>query len=125
MSLNAIYRSSQPWPGNVTGLLFRFSQSSSLQMSGKRAKRGSIPSMEATGQQISGETIIVVLGASGDLAQKKTFPALFALYKQGLLPKDVHIVGYARSSEPILASRQSTDAQNLMMQSFTNAKQAT
>lgn len=26
---------------------------------------------------------IVVLGASGDLAKKKTFPALFALYKQG------------------------------------------
>lgn len=26
---------------------------------------------------------IVVLGASGDLAKKKTFPALFALYRQG------------------------------------------
>jgi Glucose-6-phosphate dehydrogenase, NAD binding domain len=26
---------------------------------------------------------IVVLGASGDLAKKKTFPALFALFKQG------------------------------------------
>ena len=67
-------------------------------MSGKRAKRGSIPSMESSGEQIATETVIVVLGASGDLAQKKTFPALFALFKQGLLPKDVHIVGYARSS---------------------------
>lgn len=26
---------------------------------------------------------IVVLGASGDLAKKKTFPALFALYSKG------------------------------------------
>ena len=27
----------------------------------------------------------------------QTFPALFALYKQGFLPNNVHIVGYARS----------------------------
>ncbi|KAI4350564.1 hypothetical protein L6164_005011 [Bauhinia variegata] len=41
---------------------------------------------------------IVVLGASGDLAKKKTFPALFHLYRQGFLPPDeVHIFGYARS----------------------------
>lgn len=29
-----------------------------------------------------GSLAIVVLGASGDLAKKKTFPALFALFKQ-------------------------------------------
>lgn len=40
---------------------------------------------------------IVVVGGSGDLAKKKIFPALFALYYQGLLPKHVQIVGYARS----------------------------
>eukprot|EP00246_Nothoceros_aenigmaticus_P008106 TRINITY_DN225_c0_g3_i1.p1 TRINITY_DN225_c0_g3~~TRINITY_DN225_c0_g3_i1.p1 ORF type:complete len:543 (+),score=92.64 TRINITY_DN225_c0_g3_i1:262-1890(+) len=41
---------------------------------------------------------VVVLGASGDLAKKKTFPALFNLYRQGFLPvKQVKIVGYARS----------------------------
>lgn len=40
---------------------------------------------------------IVVLGASGDLAKKKTFPALFHLYCNGLLPPDVNIIGYARS----------------------------
>ena len=40
---------------------------------------------------------VVVVGASGDLAKKKIFPALFALYHQGLLPKHVQIVGYARS----------------------------
>ncbi|XP_042513394.1 glucose-6-phosphate 1-dehydrogenase 6, cytoplasmic-like [Macadamia integrifolia] len=41
---------------------------------------------------------IVVLGASGDLAKKKTFPALFNLYRQGFLqPNEVHIFGYART----------------------------
>ncbi len=30
---------------------------------------------------------VTVVGASGDLAKKKIFPALFALYYEGLLPK--------------------------------------
>ncbi len=50
--------------------------------------RGSIPSMEAAGDVLADNTVIVVLGASGDLAQKKTFPALFALYQTEFLPKD-------------------------------------
>jgi len=41
---------------------------------------------------------IIVLGASGDLAKKKTFPALFHLYRQGFIQsQDVHIFGYART----------------------------
>lgn len=40
---------------------------------------------------------IVVFGASGDLAKKKTFPALFGLFREGQLPATVNIVGYARS----------------------------
>ncbi len=40
---------------------------------------------------------VVVIGASGDLALKKIFPALFALYCQDLLPTTFHIVGFARS----------------------------
>mmetsp|Transcript_21329 Transcript_21329/g.36661 ORF Transcript_21329/g.36661 Transcript_21329/m.36661 type:complete len:527 (-) Transcript_21329:244-1824(-) len=40
---------------------------------------------------------IVVLGASGDLAKKKTYPSLFALWNTGFLPKDVLIMGYSRS----------------------------
>jgi glucose-6-phosphate 1-dehydrogenase len=55
--------------------------------------------MESSGNKLTDATVIVVLGASGDLAKKKTFPAIFALYQQGLLPKDVKIVGYARTSE--------------------------
>ncbi|KAJ6695039.1 GLUCOSE-6-PHOSPHATE 1-DEHYDROGENASE 2 CHLOROPLASTIC [Salix koriyanagi] len=40
---------------------------------------------------------ITVVGASGDLAKKKIFPALFALYYEGCLPKHFTIFGYARS----------------------------
>jgi glucose-6-phosphate 1-dehydrogenase len=40
---------------------------------------------------------VVVLGASGDLAKKKTFPAIFNLYKQGFLPDELQVFGYARS----------------------------
>lgn len=42
-------------------------------------------------------TILVVFGASGDLAKKKTFPALFGLYREGKLSKSVKIIGFARS----------------------------
>ncbi|KAJ2480942.1 Glucose-6-phosphate 1-dehydrogenase [Coemansia sp. RSA 2131] len=42
-------------------------------------------------------TTIVVFGASGDLAKKKTYPALFHLYQQGLLPRRTRIIGYART----------------------------
>jgi glucose-6-phosphate 1-dehydrogenase len=40
---------------------------------------------------------MVVLGASGDLAKKKTFPSLFALFNHGLLPKNWNVIGYART----------------------------
>uniref|UniRef100_A0A0E0DFD5 Glucose-6-phosphate 1-dehydrogenase n=1 Tax=Oryza meridionalis TaxID=40149 RepID=A0A0E0DFD5_9ORYZ len=42
---------------------------------------------------------VIVLGASGDLAKKKTFPALFHLFAQGFIQSgEVHIFGYARSN---------------------------
>merc|ERR1711976_329202 len=41
--------------------------------------------------------IFVVFGASGDLAKKKIYPTLWALFKEKLLPPDTQIVGYARS----------------------------
>ncbi|KAG7807573.1 hypothetical protein KL921_004331 [Ogataea angusta] len=43
------------------------------------------------------DTVIVVFGASGDLAKKKTFPALFGLFREGLLSSSTRIIGYARS----------------------------
>ncbi|KAM0909742.1 hypothetical protein ACQ4PT_014624 [Festuca glaucescens] len=40
---------------------------------------------------------ITVVGASGDLAKKKIFPALFALFYEDWLPKHFTVFGYARS----------------------------
>ena len=40
---------------------------------------------------------IFVVGASGDLAKKKTYPSLFDLFRQSFLPENVVICGYARS----------------------------
>lgn len=40
---------------------------------------------------------IIVIGASGDLAKKKTYPSLFNLYVDSLLPQNLKIWGYARS----------------------------
>ncbi|CAG8745997.1 15249_t:CDS:2, partial [Gigaspora rosea] len=48
--------------------------------------------------QLTGLTTIIVLGASGDLAKKKTYPALFGLYRNGFLPEGTRIIGYARSN---------------------------
>mmetsp|Transcript_30255 Transcript_30255/g.71996 ORF Transcript_30255/g.71996 Transcript_30255/m.71996 type:complete len:525 (+) Transcript_30255:175-1749(+) len=41
---------------------------------------------------------VVVVGASGDLAKKKTYPSLLSLYAGGLLPPSLVVYGYARSS---------------------------
>lgn len=39
---------------------------------------------------------IAVIGATGELARKKIFPALFALFYSGFLPENVGIFGYSR-----------------------------
>ncbi|KAL0287853.1 UNVERIFIED_CONTAM: Glucose-6-phosphate 1-dehydrogenase, chloroplastic [Sesamum angustifolium] len=40
---------------------------------------------------------ITVVGASGDLAKKKIFPALFALYYEDWLPENFVVFGYSRT----------------------------
>lgn len=47
--------------------------------------------------QFKENTHIVVFGASGDLAKKKTFPALFGLFREGMLSNTTRITGFARS----------------------------
>lgn len=39
----------------------------------------------------------VMRGTTGDLARKKIYPALFALYVEGVLPPHFQVMGYARS----------------------------
>ncbi|XP_072847590.2 glucose-6-phosphate 1-dehydrogenase isoform X1 [Pogona vitticeps] len=41
--------------------------------------------------------IFIILGASGDLAKKKIYPTIWWLYRDGLLPDETYVVGYARS----------------------------
>ena len=46
---------------------------------------------------------VVIFGATGDLAKKKLFPALYALCAHGHLPKTLDIVGYGRSAVDLAA----------------------
>ncbi|KAF9343901.1 Glucose-6-phosphate 1-dehydrogenase, partial [Mortierella sp. AD094] len=43
------------------------------------------------------QSALFFLGASGDLAKKKTFPALFGLFLNGHIPSTTRIIGYART----------------------------
>ena len=49
---------------------------------------------------------VVVVGASGDLSVRKIYPALFSLYRRGLLPARTRIVGFARSAMDDAAFRE-------------------
>ncbi|MBX4211050.1 glucose-6-phosphate dehydrogenase, partial [Candidatus Parcubacteria bacterium] len=40
--------------------------------------------------------IFTIMGVTGDLAQKKLFPALFDLYRKEKFPRNFHIVGFSR-----------------------------
>ena len=59
---------------------------------------------------------IVVFGASGDLAKRKLMPALYSLYRQGLLPEHYAFLGYARTDYTDEAYR---DEVRKSMETFT------
>jgi glucose-6-phosphate 1-dehydrogenase len=50
----------------------------------------------------------VVLGASGDLAKKKIYPVLWALFRDNLLPENTRFVGYSRSKITVQDIRDSS-----------------
>ncbi len=53
---------------------------------------------DAPGLDFQAEALtVVVVGASGDLAKKKTYPSLFQLFCLGYLPEHFEVVGFARS----------------------------
>jgi hypothetical protein len=57
------------------------------------------PSDLAALNKLSADGItVVVIGASGDLAKKKTYPAIMELFMSEFLPKHARVVGYARSA---------------------------
>jgi len=63
------------------------------------AMRGERPATHVSEEAWHQEGLaIIVIGASGDLAKKKTYPSLLSLFDSHLLPDNVKIYGYARSS---------------------------
>jgi glucose-6-phosphate 1-dehydrogenase len=49
--------------------------------------------------KIDKEFVLIIFGASGDLAKLKLFPALYSLMEQNRFPKDFHIVGFSRTEK--------------------------
>src|SRR5215471_2107968 len=49
--------------------------------------------MSTNGGPRPGNHVIVLFGATGDLAKRKLLPGLFHLHAAGLLPKDYRIIG--------------------------------
>uniref|UniRef100_A0A672U7K1 Glucose-6-phosphate 1-dehydrogenase n=1 Tax=Strigops habroptila TaxID=2489341 RepID=A0A672U7K1_STRHB len=52
--------------------------------------------------------IFIIFGASGDLARKKIYPTIWWLFRDGLLPEDIHVVGFARSPLTVELIRERT-----------------
>ncbi|XP_068780222.1 glucose-6-phosphate 1-dehydrogenase isoform X1 [Struthio camelus] len=50
--------------------------------------------------------VFVILGASGDLAKKKIYPTVWWLFRDGLLPDDTYVVGFARTPLSVAQIRQ-------------------
>jgi glucose-6-phosphate 1-dehydrogenase len=44
------------------------------------------------------DRVLVLFGATGDLAKRKLFPGFYHLYRAGLMPKDFRIIGSGRHS---------------------------
>ncbi|HWE11006.1 MAG TPA: glucose-6-phosphate dehydrogenase [Solirubrobacteraceae bacterium] len=42
--------------------------------------------------------VLIVFGATGDLAKRKLFPGFFHLFREGLMPRDFRIIGSGRHS---------------------------
>ncbi|XP_022946141.1 glucose-6-phosphate 1-dehydrogenase 4, chloroplastic isoform X1 [Cucurbita moschata] len=63
---------------------------------------GSLPQSLMSNRIVGDEEVpslcIAVIGATGELATRKIFPALFALYYSGFLPENVGIFGYSRKN---------------------------
>src|SRR5690606_22424192 len=45
---------------------------------------------------VPGPLALVVFGASGDLTRRKLMPAVFHLFREGLLPEEFAVVGLSR-----------------------------
>ncbi|CAL9153541.1 glucose-6-phosphate 1-dehydrogenase, chloroplastic-like [Musa acuminata AAA Group] len=102
-------RKNKVWPASVPSLLagheairkWGFQMKSSngypLNVVSSQKEEPYIDHSKAKEDQIESTVSITVVGASGDLAKKKIFPALFALFYEDCLPKHFTVFGYART----------------------------
>ncbi len=54
--------------------------------------------MSAEPHQRPGNRVLVLFGATGDLAKRKLFPGFFHLFRAGFMPEDFRIIGSGRHS---------------------------
>ena len=66
----------------------------------------------------AGPCAIVIFGASGDLTKRKLIPALYNLKTNGLLPKELAVVGVARS---VMTHAQFRDEQSRDIRQFATS----
>jgi glucose-6-phosphate 1-dehydrogenase len=98
--------------GNISGKLNKDSSSSEKEVSGAESKDDKKGALDFNALQKEDEELLrketwyneglsfIVLGASGDLAKKKTFPALFSLFcARTFHDKFTCVCGYARSKK--------------------------
>ncbi len=57
-------------------------------------KRGNMPDSAATAK--AAPPVIVIFGVTGNLSKHKLLPALYHLFRQGLLPEDTRVIGISR-----------------------------
>ena len=50
--------------------------------------------------------LIVLFGASGDLAKRKVLPAIYNLFLEGILPQEFSVLGVSRSIKNDLAFKE-------------------
>lgn len=72
-------------------------------------------------EQKGAECEIIIFGATGDLSKRKLFPALFSLYRSGLLHKNTRIKGCARHSYTTETFREYIK-ENLSMSGYETAE---
>merc|ERR1711962_1441466 len=73
---------------------------------GLRLLRESLKRVQIKNENKESSNVFVVFGASGDLAKKKIYPTLWALFRDSLLPKGTRIFGYARSKMTVAQLRE-------------------
>ena len=74
---------------------------------GLKILRESLKKVQITASSPSDAShVFVVFGASGDLAKKKIYPTLWALFRDGLMPPGTQIFGYARSKMTVGQQRE-------------------